>query len=205
MNQRQKIGLLIILISLLIILAIIYFLFMRGPSVPTISPGQPVSPIVQLPSEPDSSTTTPSDRPRNHQLYDITKEEEHQINSSDVAKIADSFAERLGSFSNQSNYSNFEDLNIFMTASMRTWAVGYVDKMRADNPYDGSYYGITTKAVSNKVVSFDDQNGNAEIIVSTQRREVKMDGGEANFNQDLRLTFVKENNQWLVNGAYWLK
>jgi hypothetical protein len=205
MNQRQKIGLLIILISLLIIFGVIYFIFMRESSVSTVTPDQPTSPIVQLPQEPDFSTTTPSDRPRNHQLYDITKQEEHQINSSDVAKIANAFAERLGSFSNQSNYSNFEDLNIFMTASMRTWAVGYVDKMRADNAYNGSYYGITTKAISSEIIKFDDEEGVAEVIVSTQRREIEMDGGENNLNQDLRLTFVKENNQWLVNGAYWLK
>jgi hypothetical protein len=205
MNQRQKLGLLIILVSLLLIFGIIYFIFMREPAVPTVNPDEPIVPVVQLPKEPDTSTTTPSDRPRNHQLYDITQEEEHQINSSDIAKIANAFAERLGSFSNQSNYSNFEDLNIFMTASMRTWALGYVDKMRADNPYDGNYYGITTKAIANEITQFNDQEATAEIIVSTQRREIRMDGGENNFDQDLRLTFVKENNQWLVDGAYWLK
>lgn len=178
---------------------------MRESQVPAVTPDSPVTPVVQLPQEPEASTTTPSDRPRNHQLYDISKEKEHQINSNDVAKIANAFAERLGSFSNQSNYSNFEDLNIFMTTSMRSWALAYVDQMRAENPYDGNYYGIISKAVSNEVVEFDDKEGTAEVIVSTQRRETKMDGGENSFNQDLRLTFVKENNQWLVDGAYWLK
>jgi hypothetical protein len=205
MNQRQKTGLLIIVISILLILGIIYFIFMRDPLVPTVDPTDPAVPVVNLPEVVDPIILNPSDRPRNHQLYDISKEEEHQINASDVAKIANAFAERLGSFSNQSNYSNFEDLNIFMTASMRTWAIAYVDKMRADNPYDGSYYGITTDAVFNQVVDFDNDKGVAEVVVSTQRREIKMDGGENNFNQDLRLIFVKENNQWLVDGAYWLK
>jgi hypothetical protein len=41
--------------------------------------------------------------------------------------------------------------------------------------------------------------------VGTQRREVGADGGERNFQQDLRLTFLKINDQWLVDGAYWLK
>lgn len=205
MNQRQKIGLLIIVIGLLLIAGIIYFIFMRGSMMPAVNTDQPITSIDQSDNMIDTSEITPSDRPRNYQLYDITKEAEHQINSSDVAKIASAFAERLGSFSNQSNYSNFEDLNIFMTSSMRTWAVGYVDKMRAENPYNGNYYGITTKSVSSKLVNFDDDKGEAELIISTQRREIKMDGGENNFNQDLRLTFIKENNQWLVDGAYWLK
>lgn len=33
-----------------------------------------------------------------------------------------SFAERFGSFSNQSNYGNFTDLSIMMTEAMNNWA-----------------------------------------------------------------------------------
>lgn len=205
MDKRQKLGLLIIIVGLLIIAAIVYFIFIRkAETVPTVE--TPVaSSTVQLPTEASVSDITPSDKPRNYQQYDISKEEEHEIGSSDVAKLSAAFAERLGSFSNQSNYSNFEDLDLFMTASMRDWAQTYVAKMKADNPYNGTYYGITTKAISTEVKSFDDAKGTAEIVVGTQRREVGADGGERNFQQDLRLTFVKDNGQWLVDGAYWLK
>lgn len=205
MDKRQKIGLLIIVIALLLIATIIYFIFIKGDEPSPVRTDIPSDPIVQVPEEPEISTTTPSDRPRNHQLYDISREAEHQINANDVAKIAISFAERLGSYSNQSNYGNFEDLNIFMTGSMRAWAKNYVSQMRADNPYDGSYYGITTKAITHEIVDFNDAEGTAEIIVNTHRREVRMSGEENVFTQDLRLVFAKENNQWLVNGAYWLR
>ena len=53
--------------------------------------------------------------------------------------------------------------------------------------------------------SFDNNNGNAEVVVGTLRRETKVDGSESEFNQDLRLVFVKEGDRWLVDGAYWLK
>jgi len=162
-------------------------------------------PIVQLPVVTDTSSTTPGDRPRNYQQYDISQEEDHITNANDIAKLASAFTERLGSYSNQSNYSNFEDLNIFMTDSMRDWAKGYVEKMRQENPYSGSYYGVTTKAVSTEVNKFDDKLGSAEVIIGTQRREINLDGGENNYQQNLRLTFVKQSEQWLVDGAYWLK
>lgn len=204
MNKRQKTGLLIIIVGLLIIGAVVYFFFLSDDPVPGQVSEAPIVTTGQLPEE-DLSNVTPGDRPRNNIKYDISQESEHTINSTDVAKIASSFAERLGSYSNQSNYSNFEDLNIFMTASMRSWALDYVDQMRKDNPYDGNYYGITTKAIATEVVKFDDEKGEAEIIISTQRREVKINGGENVFNQDIKLIFVKENNQWLVDGAYWLK
>jgi len=206
MSKQQKLALLIIFISLLIIAAVIYFFFWQKPIETGVNPDIQINePSGQLPSSPEPTDITPSDRPRNNIKYDLSQEEEHEINAGDVAKIAEAFAERLGSYSNQSNYANFEDLNIFMTASMREWAVSYVDKMKADNPYNGGYYGITTKAISTKTVSFDDDKGEAEIIVSTQRREVSLENSENTFNQDLRLVFLKDKNQWLVDGAYWLK
>jgi len=88
---------------------------------------------------------------------------------------------------------------------MRDWAKNYVEKTRRDNPYSGTYYGVTTKAVSTDIASFNDSQGSAEVFVSTQRRETMLAGGENNYQQDLRLTFVKEADQWLVDGAYWLK
>jgi len=205
MDKRQKLGLLIVIVGLIIIAAIIYFIFIRR--VETVPPAEnpTASTTAQLPTEPSDSNITPSDKPRNYQQYDVSKEDEHQVGAADVAKLSAAFAERLGSFSNQSNYSNFEDLDLFMTASMRAWANDYVDKMKADNPYNGNYYGITTKAVSTEVKSFDDNKGTAEIIVVTQRREVGADGGERDFQQDLRLTLLKIKDQWLVDGAYWLK
>ncbi len=205
MDNRKKLGLLIIIIGFLIIAAIVYFIFIKKAQIEETPAGSSSTSTVQLPAEPESSTTTPGDRPRNYQQYDISKEAPHQTNASDVAKLAASFAERLGSFSNQSDYSNFEDLDIFMTASMRDWAKTYVEKVRADNPYQGKYYGITTKAISTEVKSFDEKKGAAEVVIGTQRRETKIDGSENNFDQNLRLTFVKENGQWLVDGAYWLK
>ncbi|MGE5425862.1 MAG: hypothetical protein ACM3PZ_02215 [Bacillota bacterium] len=204
MNNRQKTGLLVIVIGLLIIAAIVYFIFLKKPETPSPLDNPGATTTGQLPT-PEESDITPGDKPRNYQQYDISKEAPHETDSADVSKLAASFAERLGSFSNQSDYSNFDDLDIFMTANMREWADGYVAKMRQDNAYDGSYYGMTTIAVSTEAKSFDANAGKAEIVVGTQRREVRGQGGENNYNQDLLLVFVRENGRWLVDGAYWLE
>ncbi|MBN2884686.1 hypothetical protein JXE04_02050 [Patescibacteria group bacterium] len=205
MNRNKKLGLFIILVGLLIIAAIIYFIYIKRSFAPEAVFVEEAEPIVQLPAVTDTSSITPGDRPRNYQQYDISQEEAHTTNANDITKLASAFAERLGSYSNQSNYSNFEDLNIFMTDSMRDWAKTYVEKMRQENPYSGSYYGVTTKAVSTEVNEFDDDLGSAEVIIGTQRKEINFNGSENNYQQNLRLTFVKQSDQWLVDGAYWLK
>ncbi|MDD2680548.1 MAG: hypothetical protein PHE20_00410 [Patescibacteria group bacterium] len=204
MNNNKKLGIFIIVVGLLLIAAIIYFIFMPNRTATIETPPVDNNPLVQLPAVIETSSTTPGDRPR-YKEYDLSQEAEHKTNGDDLAKLASAFAERLGSYSNQSNYSNFEDLNIFMTASMRDWAKNYVENTRRDNPYNGTYYGVTTKAVSTEVVDFNDAQSSAEVVVSTQRRETTLDGGENNYQQNLRLTFIKEADQWLVDGAYWLK
>lgn len=204
MNNNKKLGIFIVVAGLLIILAIIYFVFMRDRAIIVETPAIDNVSTVQLPVVTKTVSTTPSDRPRRRE-YDLEQEPEHEVNGNDVAKLAAAFAERLGSYSNQSDYSNFEDLNIFMTASMRDWALKYVEKMRLENPYNGSYYGVSTKAVITEIVSFNDEQAKAEVIIGTQRNEITLDGGENSYQQNLRLTFVKERSQWLVDGAYWLK
>jgi hypothetical protein len=204
MNNNKKLGIFIVIVGFLIIVAISIYLFRRNSATvvePTLIDDVPAE---QLPVVSETRNTTPEDRPL-RQEYDVSQEAEHEVNGNDVAKLAVAFAERLGSYSNQSNYSNFEDLNIFMTSSMRDWAKTYVEKTRRDNPYGGSYYGVVTKAVSTEIVSFSDDQGRAEVIIGTQRGETLSDGGENSYQQNLRLTFVKESHQWLVDGAYWLK
>ena len=202
MNKNQKIFLITISLALIIIIAIIYFIFLKKAPIlqePPIEDG----PSLSFPESEDKELN-PSDRYRNHQEYDISKEQAHQIDAIDLSKISSSFAESLGSYSNYSNYTNYEDLNLFMTKQMREWAKTYVKDMREKMVYDGTYYGIITKAISTEVLSFDDKKGQAEILVITKRKELGASGGELNYEQTLRLIFKKERNEWLIDAAYWL-
>ncbi len=204
--DRKKVGALIIVVGLIIIGLIIYFVFMRKPATET--PANLTLPDVvgQLPGSPEVGTTTPSDKPRNYQQYNVATEAPHKVNGDDLGKISMSFAARFGSFSNQSNYGNFTDLKILMTDNMKTWADTYVASLKKQPQNNNAYYGITTQALTYEVKKFDDAAGQAEIVVGTQRRESteNINGGEP-YLQNLTLTLAKVNGEWLFDKAYWEK
>lgn len=204
--DRKKIGILIIVVGLIIIGLIVYFTFLRKSPIETPIDIIPTDITGQLPSSPEMGTTTPSDKPRNYQQYDISTEAPHKVNGDDLGKISMSFAARFGSFSNQSNYGNFTDLKILMTENMKTWADSYVTDLKKQAQNNNAYYGITTQALTYEVKKFDDASGQAEIVVGTQRRESteKINGGEP-YVQNLTLTLEKVNGEWLFDKAYWEK
>lgn len=205
MENRKKIGILIIVIAL-IILVIIVILFLNKNKSDEVNLNQ--TPIIATSTNLEAAadvvmpTTTPSDRPLNHQEYDISKEAAHQLNDNDAAKLATSFAERLGSFSNQSNYGNVTDLKIFMTENMRDWADKYVAELKAQD-YSGEYYGITTKTLTTEVKSYDEKAGTSEILVVTERQEGRADSLSEPFRQNMTVKLVEKNGEWLVDSAYW--
>ncbi len=121
----------------------------------------------------------------------------------DLISLALPFAERFGSYSNQANYANLEDLLPFMTETMQTWAKEKIAAAESGE-IPTLYKGVTTRALSQLVISLDEKNGSAQVKVSTQRKELI--GTSTNFkvyNQDLLITFAKDDTAWLVDSAVW--
>ncbi|HBA36652.1 TPA: hypothetical protein DCZ15_02125 [Candidatus Falkowbacteria bacterium] len=203
-NNRKTLGILIILLGLALILLIVYFGFLKKETTPS-AETLPAATTAQLPSA-VPATTTPSDKPLNRQEYDISQEKAHKFNAADLEKLAMSFAERFGSFSNQSAYGNFIDLKIFMTDDLATWVDTYVATLKSQAKNDGSYYGITTRALTAEAKSFDENSGTAQVIVATERREStgEINGGTSYF-QTIDLRFVLEDDEWLADEVYWEK
>ena len=113
------------------------------------------------------------------------------------------FAERFGSYSNQANYANLEDLLPFMTETMQIWAKEKIAVASAGE-IPTLYKGVTTRALSQLVISLDEKKGVASVKVSTQWKELI--GTSTNFkvyNQDLLITFAKDDTAWLVDSAVW--
>lgn len=200
-------GIFIIIAGLLIIIAIIYFILMKKKAAtPTPEPANNQTPTGQLATSSDIGTTTPGDKPRTGN-YDVSKEAPHKTNANDLGKISMSFAERLGSYSSQSNYSNFNDLKVYgVTDNLQTWIDKYVADLKSQAKNGSNYYGIATDALTFSVSKFDEAAGKAEIVVSTQRRESteEINGGKA-YVQKLTLSLVKVNNEWLFDKAVWGK
>jgi hypothetical protein len=122
----------------------------------------------------------------------------------DLTRMAESFAERFGSFSNQSNFANILDLKLFMSEKMKKWADNYITTHRGENDSE-IYYGITTKAIGHKVIDWNDDAGTGQVLVNTRRREATSSTlNSANaFSQDVLINFVKERGAWKVDSAFW--
>ncbi|MEA3398472.1 MAG: hypothetical protein U9R06_01880, partial [Patescibacteria group bacterium] len=128
-----------------------------------------------------------------------------QVSKEELTRMAASFVERFGSYSNQSNFSNIIDLRIFMSSRMQRWADNYVGNQRLKYSSDGIYYGITTKAIAQEVIEFDDHIGQAVILVNTRRREAisSTNNTQKVFSQDVVINFLLEKGAWKVDSANW--
>jgi len=206
-NNRRTLGIIVVALGLLILALVIYlFFFKQAPVEVPVDQNEINNPVVNLPSVDEinqESTITPGDRPSTKTEYDISAEDEHEINEQDLIKTAKFIAERFGSYSNYSNYSNFSDLKLFMTNKMKAWADNYVSESKTSIDGNDEYFGVTTNAISSKVLDYT-ANESAVILVSTQRTESgsQIDEGKA-YNQDIEITLNKVGGTWLVDSAYW--
>ncbi len=87
---------------------------------------------------------------------------------------------------------------------MQRWSDSFIKQAREKDDSNSIYYGITTKAIFQEVIKFDDNVGLAQILVKTQRREAT--GTMTNttsFYQDISISFLKESGMWKVDSANW--
>ena len=206
-ENKKNIGLLIIAVSALI-LAIIIIMLIKNNSAKTDTgiTATTTSGSGNLTGAETivAPTSTPGDQTRNYQKYNVAKESPHVINSNDATKRSELFAERLGSFSNQSDYNNFTDLKIMMTDNMKTWADKYVAELKSQ-PYSGQYNGTITHALTSKVVSYDEKSGKAKIEVTAVRQQQQAASLSPSYQQKMTVELIKSNGEWLVDSAFWEK
>lgn len=207
--ERKYIGTFIILLGLAILAVIIYFVFIHDFS-PKISTNQIESQNTRAPANNLGGSGLPANNTASNQPVTAKKIEltpaKVDIGEESLKQMAGSFAERFGSFSNQSNFENISDLKVFMSNKMARWADSYIVEMAAKREQTDIYYGISTTAVEKDVKSYSDSLGKVEILVKTQRREAT--GATSNFivkYENILIIFLKENDAWKVDSAEWQK
>ncbi|MBI4250640.1 hypothetical protein HY622_03565 [Candidatus Uhrbacteria bacterium] len=199
------ISLVTVVVAVLIGIGIwLYGYFTRKPSsVPPITTSGSETVDGQIPSVGQEEPTGPI-------VVTTPVEQREPVSEQDRARAAIvsiimPFVERLGSYSNQSSFENYTDLLGFMTPSMQEWAQREVAAARS-KPLPEIYKGMTTRALAQDMTKLDLDAGEAEFTVSTQRKEIV--GTSTNFktyNQDILIKLKKQENVWLVDGAYWQK
>lgn len=190
MNTKKKLIALIVA-GLIIIALIIYFIFFFDfNKSATPGPGgeegnQPsATPVTAVILPPSGAQRTPEEQARDQ-----------------VTQLGMSFAERYGSSSNQAEFSNLVDLEIFMTPSLQAQTREYIAAEQAKNEVPAEYEGVTTKAVVVIINSI--TSDSADVTVQTKRREENTRGETKNYNQDLKLTMKKTAENWQVDSAVW--
>jgi len=228
--NRKIVGFLIIAVGLIFMVAIVYFVFSNGllPSWLNFWDSDKVeTPAITIPAEIDekkeNSVQTPSnnnkkiiipknninneDRIENDEVEITNDVDDTGFGKDDLIRMASSFAERFGSYSNQSNFSNVIDLKIFMTEKMKKWADSYVLKNRQIASDSEIYFGITTKSIDTELKEYDDDLGIAEVVVITRRREARSTRTNVSnvFTQDITIKFKRESNSWKIDSAFWIE
>ncbi len=203
--MNKKIGLLLILVfGSFLIVAIIYYVFYFSvdDSLPQEELG--TEDVSQVSDSIKRIELAKTEELESEKIVAVRKMDT-PMGQANLERMARSFAERFGSFSNQSNFSNITDLKMVMSEDMQSWADAYIEKNRKTNLANDVYYGLTSKALSTEVEKFNDSKGEAVIRVETRRREAMGTTNNASklFSQEILITFIKENKAWRVDSAYW--
>ncbi len=124
----------------------------------------------------------------------------------ELERLASSFAERYGSYSNQSNYSNLESLYFFMTDALKSETERFVATERAKRRDTSVYYGLTTRAVSVTTQVFAEKASYASFLVATVRREsIGSTSNTRTYSQNALIEFRNIGGSWKVSKAAWQK
>ncbi len=121
----------------------------------------------------------------------------------EVTTLVRAFAERFGSFSNQSDFENVRELSPFMSPVMQLWADRFIAESRAKLVKGAPYYGVTTRVLQMQVRALDEKAGSGEVLAKTQRREVKGNETPRSFSQDLLVSVKKIDGEWKVERVEW--
>lgn len=199
MSKRTKIIILII-VSLVVIFLFIWLIMRK--QVPVITRGLDTS----VPSLPQSQTQNVVVPPVNNNPISNQEASSKPDLSVTLKSLAAAFAERYGSFSNQSNFKNLKDLDSSMTYNFFVQTEQYIKEQEAIQNNNSAYYGITSKTIKNQLTNLDEDKMEAELHLTMQRREAKdsMNSNIRIFYQDIIVNLKQERDKWKIDNAEWL-
>lgn len=192
MTRRKRISIviLILLVLLLLLFWVLYVVF---------SGDEQEAVEVQEVEEVQEVQEVVPDRPTVSEL-ELEEEREVRVSASDVTSLSKTFVTRYGSYSNEANFANLEDVLSLMSEAFAAKTQKIIDESEAPE----EYYGVSTSIVTVTVDEKDDTAGTAQVTVTTQREEAVDSPQNSTVKyQDIILTFVTEDGTWKVNSATW--
>lgn len=188
----------VIAVGLAIVAALLYYLLRGTRRLAGEPDGRSAEPAATSPTAPAASPpnvmVTPSSPPP-----PLTSEARVEAS---VKQLALTFAERYGSYSNQSRFANLRDLYPLATDRFRAELEA---QAQAGSDDSADYYGVTTRALRSTVTLLDEDAGTARVQIATQRETTSGSNFPTITYETLTLTFIKENGSWKVDAAAWSK
>ncbi|MEA2065193.1 MAG: hypothetical protein U9O66_02760 [Patescibacteria group bacterium] len=143
---------------------------------------------------------------RNNNVGSGVNQQNGEVNrAADFTIIANITAEKFGSYSSDThNFENLRDMQDLMTDRMKQWTDDFIDNLSIDNSLPQEYYGVTTRALSVKIISHNEKQ-DVEVVVSCQKEEIKgRDNPISKIKyQDARIKMLYVNEKWIVDELQW--
>lgn len=193
---------LIILIVIILALGLLLF-FLRRPAP---SGGAPQTPAVNAPTgglgTAPGTTGTITNIPVTPPVAPPQVSAEERARS-EAQTLATLFVERYGSYSNQSNFQNLEDLLPLMSEAFRARSEERLAELRRTTPPPTGYVGVTTRVLSVSESDYDLSRGEAAFRASVQKSEVQGTSPPTVTYPAIDVTLVREGAAWKVDSATW--
>ena len=182
MDNKKRRKIIIIAVIILVILGILFLILRMG-------------------KEPIVNQNTVSERPpvlkvpsAEFEYQPVTKPPMTSVEFT-VVNLAKTYASRFGSWSTDNQGHNLEELLVLSTATMKN----YLNSIQPE--IASGFNGFTTKSLSAEILSL--KPGEAEVMVGTQRIETDGSLKEKIYYQDIKVSMVKNGDEWLVDKANW--
>ena len=190
MTPRRR-ALFIVGLSLILIGIIVFSVLLLRRTV--------AQPPVPEQVEPDLTQITESAPAPSDFVNPLIVEPEPALGSTASRQMAELFAERYGSYSNQGDYENLRDLLPIMTARYRRSTEAFLKtaESRSGQPFEG----VTSKKVSAETRNIDDDS--AVIAVSLQQERTSGSAAPTVGYRTLRMELQLVGDDWRVAASTW--
>ena len=129
----------------------------------------------------------------------VTKESARETNLELLLiNLAKNFVERFGSWSTDNQGENLEELLPLSTAKMKQYLNNIILNYEITE-----FYGLSTKALATEIIFLDEEEGEAIILVKTQRIETLDDLSTEVYYQDIELYIILAGDKWLIEETKW--
>lgn len=192
MNRGLKITILIV-VGIAVMVAIVVVALKSGAKAKRAGESAQTT---SAPEQTNGSTTKlPAVQPPTEPAKALTAEEQTTFL---LQQLAVTFAERYGSYSNQSNFQNLRDVLPLVTDSFRRTLE---TQIAAGSSPGGEYNGVTTRALRSSVAARG--SSVADVTIKTQRETTMGTSEPTTSYETLTLTFRLVGQTWKVDAAVW--